>query len=192
MYKNKISNSLALCILFFCSVFVVVKHGEVSRKFAPGNMVYTVNAPEKTYYIWKENNLKGRTLILFDSYPHNMGLISYNGPPQLSTTNFVEFSIFQNIIRRVYLVVPEAEWRDFRNQKFVRPIREASDLVKGLYLYNQSGIPMIAVTPSSLPQIKEQLLVYINSKRFKTDEAQAVLTRNNISSDIIVTYKDTP
>jgi hypothetical protein len=192
MYKYKIANSIALCILFICIVFVVSRHGENNRKFASSKTVHTINAPEKAYYIWRENNVKGRTLILFDSYPHNMGLISYTGPPQLTKTNFVEFSIFQNIIRRIYFIVPETEWNDFRRQQYIRPIREASDLVKGLYLYNQSGIPIIAVTPSSLPHIPEQTLVYINSKRFKSDEAMGLLEQNKISSDIIVFYESTP
>jgi hypothetical protein len=190
MYRYKIANSLALCVLFICIVFVVNRHGENNRQFASGEKVLSINAPEKAYYIWKENNVKGRTLILFDSYPHNMGLISYAGIPQLSNTNFVEFSIFKNIIRRIYFIVPETDWNDFRSQKYIRPIREASELVKGLYLYNQSGIPIIAVTPSSLPSITEQALVYINSSRFKSEEALNLLSQNKISSDIIITYEN--
>lgn len=192
MYKYPVINALALCILYIGIVFVVGRHGEQNRIFASRKSTYTVDAPEKTYDIWKNAHIKGRTLVLFDSFPHNMGLISYNGNPQLNKTNFIEFSIFQNIIRRIYLIVPEADWNDFRRQKFIRPIREASEVVKGLYLYNQSGIPIIAVTPSSFPHLSEQALVYINSKRFKLDEAMALLAQNSISSDIIVFFESTP
>ena len=189
MDKNNTVNSLAICILFICIILVVSNHGKNNRIFASKSSIHTIDAPEKAYYIWKENNVKGRTLVLFDSYPHNMGLISYQGTPQLTRTNLIEFSIFRNIIRRIYLIVPEMEWNDFRRQNFIRPIREASDLVKGLYLYNQSGIPIIAVTPSSLPHIPEQTLVYINNKRFKNNDVMKLLTQNNISSDIVVTYE---
>lgn len=192
MYKYKIANAVALCIMFIGIVFIVSRHGENHRKFASRQTVHTIDSPEKAYYIWKENGVSGRTLILFDSYPHNMGLISYQGLPQLTKTNFIEFSIFQNIIRKIYFVVPETDWNDFRKQKFIRPIREASNLAKGLYLYNQSGIPIIAVTPSSLPHIPEQTLVYINIKRFNSDEALGLLAQNKILSDIIVCYLGTP
>lgn len=192
MYRYKITNSLILCALLICIVYAVSRHGENNRQFSSGKSAHSINAPEKAYYIWKENNVKGRILVLFDSYPHNMGLNSYTGPPQLTKTNLVEFSIFQNIIRKIYLIVPETDWNDFRRQKFIRPIREASDLVKGLYLFTQSGIPIIAVTPSSLPRISEQALVYINTKRFKSDEVKKLLDQNNISSDIVVYYESEP
>jgi hypothetical protein len=189
MLKHKTANTLAICGLFICIILVVSKHGENSRRFASEKTVHTINEPEKAFYLWKESNVSGRTLILFDSYPHNMGLISYNGTPQLTKTNLIEYSIFQNIIRKIYLIVPEIEWNNFRRQKFIRPIREASDLVKGLYLYNQSGIPLIAVTPSSLPHIPEETLVYINKRIFNIDEALGLLGQNKIPSDIIVTFE---
>jgi hypothetical protein len=192
MYNYKTASTLAICILFVCIILLVSSHGKNNRIFSSGNTFYTVDDPEKAYYIWKESNVRGRTLVLFDSYPHNMGLFSYNGSPHLTKTNLVEFSIFQNIVRRIYFVVPEADWNDFRRQKFIRPIREASDLVKGLYLYNQSGIPIIAVTQSSLPHISEETLVYINSNRFKSKEALELLAQNKISSDIIIIYESTP
>jgi len=189
MLKHKTAYTLAICILFICSMLFVSRHGENSRIFASGKNVHTIGVPEKAYYIWKESNVSGRTLILFDSYPHNMGLISYNGIPQLTKTNLIEYSIIKNIIRKIYLIVPEMEWNDFRRQKFIRPIREASDLAKGLYLYNQSGIPLIAVTPSTLPRIPEESLVYINKRLFKSDEALGLLEQNKISSDIVVIFE---
>jgi hypothetical protein len=189
MYAHKTAHTLTICIFFLCTVFFVNRLGKNSRVFAAGKTVHTIDAPEQAYGIWKGHNVTGRTLILFDSYPHNMGLISYQGTPQLTRTNFVEFSIFQNIIRRIYFVVPEIEWNDFRRQKFIRPIREASDLAKGLYLYNQSGIPIIAVTPSSLPHIPEETLVYINNRLFKREEVLGLLAQNRISSDITILYE---
>lgn len=189
MYKHWIIGSLAVCILFICTLLVVSNHGGENRIFASGKTTYRIDTPEKAYLLWKETKVKGRTLILFDRYPHNMGLISYNGPPQLTKSNFVELSIFQNIIRRIYFIVPEADWIEFRNQSYVRPIREATDVTKGLYLYNQSGIPIIAVTPSSLPHISEEALVYINTRMFNRDEVMELLTRKNISSDIIISLE---
>jgi len=192
MYKYRLINTSLICILLTLIMLTLNKRGENSRTFAPVPSVHSINESESAYHIWKTNKVTGRTLILFDGYPHNMGYYSYNGKPRLLATNLIEYSIFQNIIRRIYLVVPEIEWSEFRNQKFIRPIREASDLVKGLYLYNQSGIPIIAVTPASLPQLKEQALVYINNKRFRNEEVLALLARNNITSDIIISCTGKP
>jgi hypothetical protein len=189
MYAYKTAHTLTICIFFICTVFFVGRHGANGRVFTSGKTVHIIDSPEQAYVVWKERNVSGRTLILFDSYPHNMGLISYQGTPQLTKTNLIEFAIFQNIVRRIYFVVPEIEWNDFRRQKFIRPIREASDLAKGLYLYNQSGIPIIAVTPSSLPHIPEETLVYINNHLFKREEVLGLLAQNRISSDITVLYE---
>lgn len=188
MYKYKIVNSLALCMFFICTLFVVNRHGENNRIFATVKTVHTVDTPEKAYYIWKEKNVRGRTLILFDNYPHAIGFYAYNNLPNLNRSNLIEYSIFENIIRRVYFVVPESEWHEFRNQKFVKPLREATNVTKGVYLANQSGIPLIALTPSSLPHLKEDALVYINSQIFMPDQIQELLAKKQISSDITISY----
>lgn len=189
MYKHRIFWALAIVVLSAAVLVTLNSHGIRKRIYASATTTHLIDAPQKAYFIWKEKEVKGRTLILFDSYPHNMGYYSYNGEPRLLPTNLVEYSIFQNIIRRIYLVVPENEWSDFRHKPFIRPIREATDVIKGLYLYNQSGIPLIALTPSSLPLIKEKTLVYINSRVFNADQALAQLAEKNIPSDIVIRYE---
>lgn len=186
MYKHPIFWALATLLLFAAVMTITRNHGNNNRFYGSGQTNYVVDSTQKAYSIWDGKNVKGRTLILFDGYPHNMGYYSYNGNPRLLETNLIEYSIFQNIIRRIYLIVPEEEWIEFRHKAFIRPIREASNLIKGLYLYNQSGIPIVAVTPSSLPHIREPVLVYINSSRFRRDEAMKLLSQNNISSDITI------
>lgn len=189
MYRHKTTSSIALCILFISIVLAVSRHGENNRIFASVKTAYTVNSPQNAYLIWKEKSVKGRTLILFDTYPHTIGLSAYKGFLQLNKTNLIEFSILNNIIRRIYFIVPEMEWTEFRSQKFVRLIREATNVTKGVYLYNQSGIPFIAVTPSSLPQIEEEVLVYINNEVFDAGQALTLLSEKKISSDIIIQYE---
>jgi hypothetical protein len=189
MLNNRTLFSLAAAGLFAITVIAADRHGHENRIYASGSNTYVVDSPQKAYKIWKEKKVRGRILILFDTYPHNMGFYSYKMLPQLNQANLVEFSIFENIIRRIYFVVPEMEWSVFRNQKYVRPIREATTITKGLFLYNQSGIPIIAVTPSSLPQIEEKVLVYINTGVFDPVQAQMQLAQKMISSDIIVSFE---
>jgi hypothetical protein len=189
MYKHRSLWALFAVSLFAAVLIVSGNHGINNRIYVAGKSTHKIHTPEEAYVIWQKEKVRGRTLILFDSYPHNMGYYSYNGAPRLLQSNLIEYSIFQNIIRRIYFIVPEAEWNEFRNQKFIRPIREATDVIKGLYLYNQSGIPIIAVTPSSLPQLEETTLVYINNRVFASDQALALLAQKKISSDIIISYE---
>jgi hypothetical protein len=189
MYKHRIFWTAALVSLFTAVLVASGHYGSSTRKYAADKTMHRIHAPEEAYSIWKSKNVRGRILILFDNYPHNMGYYSYNGEPRLLSSNVIEYAIFQNIIRRIYFIVPESQWTEFRTQKFIRPIREDTNVPKGLYLYNQSGIPIIAVPPSSFPAMKEKALVYINNRIFASDQALALLAQKNISSDIIITYE---
>jgi hypothetical protein len=56
-------------------------------------------------------------------------------------------------------------------------------------LYNQSGIPIIAVTPSSLPPISEPALVYVNTHMFHLDQVLDLLAQKKINSDVLVSLE---
>jgi hypothetical protein len=150
---------------------------------------HTITSPEEAYSIWKDKNVKGRTLLLFDHYPHAQGLSDYKGAPQLTNANLIEFSIFKNIIRKIYFIVPDEMWEDFRQQELMRPIRPTPGLERGLYLWTYSGIDLIAVTPTSLPQLTEEPLVYINDRIYGEAQTREFLSMKNIESDIMILYK---
>jgi hypothetical protein len=189
MYKHLIYYTLIILALFIIVTITAHNHGVGNRIYAISNTTLVVDAPQKAYFIWKDMKVRGRILILFDNYPHTLGYYAYNDLPQLTQSNLVEFSIFENIIRKIYFVVPENKWTEFRNQKFAKPIMEFDRTLKGIYLYNQAGIPIIALPPSSLPRLNEKTLVYINDHVVTTEQALAILDEKKISSDIIVSYK---
>lgn len=190
MYKNSAAGSLAAITLFITVIIVVSYHGYSNRVFTSGKQTVTVDAPEKAYAVWRQKGVKGRTLLLFDNYPHMRGRFNYAGEPLLEPTNLVEFSIFENIVRKIYFIVPDAAWEDFLGRKTTRPIKAISGLAKGVFLYNLNGTPMIATTPSSLPHVSERALVYINSSIFDPIEVEELLGQREIASDIIVIYRD--
>lgn len=192
MYKCKNASLLAVFTLFISIIIVVSHKGDSSRNFANGSTSFTIYSPENAYAIWSDRKLHGRVLILFDNYPHAKGLRFYNGTPQLTQSNVMEFSIFKNIIRKIYYIVPEKQWADFRGQKEMNPIREVLALDQGVYLNTLSGIPLIAVTPSSLPEIKEIVLVYTNNKVFDTSFTEDLLKKKHITSDVFITCQDIP
>ena len=187
MYANRTLWTAAVLLLFIATVTSVTIHGRNNRSFAPGRITTTVNSPEKAYAIWQENKVKGRILILFDAYPHAGGLVSYDAPPRLSLSNLVEFGIFKNVIRKIYLIVPDPQWEGFLNQKGIIPLRQLPGAEKGLYLYNLNGVPFTAVTPSSLPHLGEEVLVYVNGRLFTVEEAERLLREKRITSDLFIT-----
>jgi hypothetical protein len=190
MYTNRISCSLIALTIFIATLVIVSYHGKINRAVASGKTTATIDSPEKAYAIWKENKVHGRILLLFDNYPHMRGRIDYKGAPQLDRHNLVEFGIFNNIIRRVYLVVPDAAWEEFRHRETIHPIRVASSLERGLYLYNLNGMPFIAVPLSSLPHISEQPLVYINNSVFDYAQTMQFLSQKKIVSDSIISCRE--
>ena len=193
MHNNKTAFLIGAILLLIFVVTAVDHHGNGGRIFAQGEAHIIIASPEQAYAVWQNNKVKGRILLLFDRYPHIKGFFSYEGvyegAPQLSPTSLLEFSIFNNIIRKLYLIVPDAAWEEFRQQEAIHPIRKVPGLENGLYLGGLSGIPIIAVTPSSLPMIKEKTLVYINSRLFDEARVRELLSEKKISSDVIITSR---
>jgi hypothetical protein len=189
MFKNKTAYSLASVISFIIVIIVVGFHGNNSRTFASGTATFTVDAPEKAFGIWEGKKVRGRILLLFDSYPYMLGLDSYQGIPQLTQWNLIEFSVFQNIIRKIYLIVPDNDWEKFHKNKVIMPIRQVGNSERELLLFSSSGILFIATTPSSLPHISEETLVLINRQIFDYEQTLELLSRKKIAGDIIISYE---
>lgn len=189
MYKNNTAYSLAAIIVFAMVITAVNYHGSSNRIFASGKETLLVDSPKKAYAIWQERRVKGRILLLFDNYPHMMGRFNYAGEPQLGESNLIEFSIFKNVIRKIYFIIPETLWEDFVQQKTTKAITSIATLEKGIFLYNLNGLPIIATTPSSLPHIDEEALVYINNSVFDASKTRELLAQKKITSDIIIMYR---
>lgn len=191
MYKYPIAWSSFSVAIFVIVISAVSYHGKSSRIFSPDRTALVVNSPEGVYNIWRGRNLKGRILLLFDNYPHSRGLAFYEGMkiPQLTRSNLIEVAIFNNIIRKIYYIVPDEGWEYFKNRRDIGSLRRVSGNERGLYLFAMSGIPLIAVTPASLPGISEETLVYINDSIFNTDKVLALMAQKEIKSDIVIAYQ---
>lgn len=185
MYKNSTSWVLFTAIVFSVVLLVVSHLGQRSRRYAPGHARFVIETPQEAFSIWQENQVKGRTLLLFDNFPHMWGRLKYI-EPHLNSGNLIEFSIFNNIVRKVYLVVSEEKWDDLILQKGVMRLRSMPGVMKGAFLYTPSGIPFTIITPSSLPYISEKVLVYINCTAFTTTQAEELLANRQIESDILI------
>jgi len=189
MYKNRTAYALAAILLFIVVITVVSHHGKNNRQFAQNRVNVTVETPAKAYDVWNENKVKGRILLLFDSVPYMRGLNKYDGIPQLSQGNLIEIGIFKNIIRKIYLIVPDQDWENFQQNNSIMPISQVGNLDRGIIIDNKSGVPIIATTLSSLPHLTEEPLVYINDQKFDDEKTMKLLSREKIVSDVIIRYR---
>lgn len=189
MYANRTVYTVAPVITLVMVILTLYLHGNAERTFASGQSSFVVDAPEDVYGIWKANGVRGRILVLFDRYPHIRGRAGYEGVPKLSASNVIEFCVFENIIRKIYFIVPDTDWGTFLREEKMRPLRSVYGLERGLFLSSRTGIPIIATTPSSLPYIGEEALVYINAQVFVDQQARDLLKQKQIVSDIIITVR---
>lgn len=191
MYTNKTAYTIAIISAFTLVVLIAIRQGTSNRIILTSSKTVTVQTPDHAFSIWNKSGVRGRTLLLFDDYPHMKGLRNYHGPPQLTPYNLIEYSIFKNIIRKIYLIVPDNSWNELLQQKDKRPVRNAPGLAQGLYLSTMSGVPLIATTPFSINHLSEEVLVYINTELFDFDQVIEQLKQRRIRSDIIVNYQGT-
>jgi hypothetical protein len=188
-YRNKIAISLTVVVLFLAATITLSLYGKTQRVYAPGVTAITVESTEEAFSVWEERKVKGRTLLLFGNYPHITRSSDYKGVRQLGPSNLIEFAAFSNIVRRIYYLIPDADWEGLIRQGGFGAFRKVPGMERGLYLYNLVGIPIIATTPTSLPHLSEISLVYINSQRFNEADVRDILSSKGIASDIIILHR---
>jgi len=194
MYKSRSASSLVIVISFLAAVVLVSWHGRNNRLYTAGTSIITVDSPEKAYFAWEEKKVRGRILLLFGSYPHLTRSSDYEGGLHLTSSNVIEFSVLNNLIRKIYYIIPDDSWEDMVQNTMVQKgiigsLRRISCMERGMYLYNLLGIPVIATTPTSLPIPSEKVLVYIDHQLFDEVKVRDILSNKGIASDIVISYK---
>jgi hypothetical protein len=190
MYTRTTAYTLLSFIVCVATVLVLGQHGKAGRTFAAGRSSIVVARPAEAYAVWMGKGVRGRILVLFDRYPHIIGRAGYGGIPQLADANLIEYCVFENIIRKIYFIVPDQNWGDFLKNEWTHPLRSIHGIERGLFLGSRTGVPIIATTPSLLPHIGEQPLVYINTQVYDDRQARDLLEQKQIISDIIITVRD--
>jgi hypothetical protein len=186
MYRHRTAYALGAIALFSAAALAANARGVRNRVFSSTRSAFVVNSPAEAASIWTAAKVRGRTLLLFDQFPHDVGLSLRPGeaPPP---SDLVAYGIFHNAIRRIYLVIPDAEWGEFSRQApMFHPLRAAPSIPAAQYLFTLSGVPLIAVSLSSLPAIRETALVYVNDGAFDSALVLDLLARKGIRSDVTV------
>jgi hypothetical protein len=189
VFDVKKTCSLATALSFLLVVVMLVWQGKSGRIYGTGLVEISVDSPEQAYTVWEEKGVKGRILLLFGSYPHFTRTIDYKDMRQLTPSNFIEFSAFSNMIRKVYYIVADENWEALRQQGMVGAFRTAPGLERGLYLFTLVGIPVIATTPTSLPDISDTALIFIDGRLFDESSVRSLLAEKGIRSDIVISYR---
>jgi hypothetical protein len=174
---------LALSALTFVSLD---QFGRARRRFSPREEVIELARPEQALDAWRERGLRGRTLILFGPFPHLWRTSYSEGAPRQGPQGFVELAALENVVRRVYFLVPDESWDAQFAGDLPGFFRKVPGVERGLYMHYPLGLPVVATTPSSLPRLHEPALVYVDEGRFDLAFARRVLARKGIVSDLIV------
>jgi len=189
-YRHQAACSIAAMLLLPAVIIALHLYGKASRVYGAGAETFSVDGPEQAYAVLEGKKVKGRILVLFGNYPHFKTSNDYAQVRQLTASNFIEFSAFNNIIRKIYYIIPEDAWEATMQKGAIGAIRQAPGRERGMYLYNLVGIPIIATTPTSLPHLSEPAVVLINSRRFDEASVRSILSEKEIVSDLILSYND--
>jgi hypothetical protein len=193
-YRNAAAWTLAIVVAFALLAAGAAWRGQRGRVFAKEDVVRTVDSPEQAFLLWKAAGLRGRTLLLFGSYPHfHTTYEAYARGALLGDSNWIEHGIFENVLRRIYWIVPDADWTALRKrQAMYSPIQPVPFIPGPTSLYTGSGVPLQAVTPSTLPPLGEPVLVFVDGDRFDPGEVAGLLARRSIRSDLLVVHRRRP
>lgn len=181
---------IVLSVLILVSTVAVLwgldRHGKAARAFAPElGLVLEVERPEQALEVWSQRGVRGRTLLLFGPFPHPWRSTD-GGPHQRGPDSFVTVAALENVIRRIYVLVPDDDWDRLFGVPLPGFYREAPGLSRGLYMHYPLGLPVIATTPSALPRREEPALVYVDRRRFDADAVRRHLERMGQRFDLLV------
>lgn len=178
--------AIAILLLFVATLVTLDRYGKSKRGYAPRREVLEVARPGQAYEVWKERGVRGRVLILFGAFPHLWRTSYVEGMARGSEQSFVELAALDNLVRRVYFLVPDDSWDALFGERLPGYFRRVPGLKRGWYMHYSLGLPVIATTPSSLPRLGEPALVYVDEGRFALSFAEEVLSQKGIASDLII------
>lgn len=183
--RARILLSLAIAAITAVTLVALDRWGRSRRVFAAPQAIAEVARPEQAYDLWRDRGVRGRTLLLFGPFPHPWRSTD-GGPHPRGPDSFVTAAALENVVRRIYVLVPDAEWEE----RFAVPLpgffRAVPGLARGTYMHYPLGLPVIATTPSSLPRSDEPSLVYVDRRRYDPQAVARFLARAGHPYDLLV------
>lgn len=174
----------AVLLLVVALVLGMDAYGRSSRSYAEGHTVYHVESPQEAVAVWRTLGLRGRVLVNVDEYltvdleyewlpPVMEALDREDTTLPVEATSVVGVSMYSSIARKVFHVVPDADWPRVSSGLASRP-----ELAKehGGYRLVVDGVPIIVTRARDLPRLAEPVIVYVNDD-FAPRIDRAVLDR---------------
>lgn len=180
--------SIFVILLAVATLFALDRHGKSGRVHSDRRVVLEVARPELAYEAWKDSGAHGRTLLLFGAFPH-LWSSTDAGPEPRGPQSFVTRAALENVVRRIYVLVPDDAWDALFGVPLPGFFRRVPGVERGLYMHYTLGLPVIVTTPSSLPGLAEPCLVYVDEQRFELSRVQQLLSEKGVVSDLIVASK---
>lgn len=160
-------------------------YGRSSRVFTGPPAIVELERPAQAYDLWRERGARGRTLLLFGPFPHPWRS-SDEGPHPRGPDSFVTLAALENVVRRIYVLVPDDEWEARFSVPLPGFFRPVPGVGRGTYMHYPLGLPVVATTPSSLPRLDEPSLVYVDRRRFDPETVVRFLARARHPYDLLV------
>jgi hypothetical protein len=188
VYRHRTATAAGALLLLALVLAVAARRGERGRVTLSTRRAVSVSSPEEAYRVWDEAGVRGRILLVFDRYPHlDLAYESYRAGARPDDRSFLDFAVFGGVVRKIYWVVPEDAWDDVsRQEQLYHVLRRLDGEAMVLLVNDNSGIPLVAATPSALPPIPEDVLVYVNGTLYDAAQIAALLERLKIATDLAV------
>lgn len=187
---------LVIPILLFVLVIIFLSiYGTSSRNILKEHLVFEIKNPSKAFLIWKEYGVHGRILIFVDRYltidviflksiETRFSLMDLKTPP-LTDDNFLMLAIYNNIVRKIYHIVPDSLWLKIK-EEFIK--NKAFKFDGKSLRVTIEGVPLIILKALDFKLLKEKALIFINEESVSDYDASFLnnLLYNEQLSDIVV------
>lgn len=160
-----------ICALLVVAVVALNAVGLAGRTYAAKRRVVGVTRPQDAYSVWRESGVRGRVLVSFAYYisvddSSQPQIFQAAGNPAaekrvVSERNFLTAAEYAGMIRRVYQVVPDAQYDQLAARIAARDPSVSMFMHDGpRIVFVDLGVPVEVTKASELPSFSAPVLVY--------------------------------
>jgi len=144
------------------------------RVSSPDSAVVRVGGGPEAVEVWRQAQVRGRTLVHLSRRIAMRAEPDQIDPGPITEDNYLYAALRENLIRRVYHVIPDDEWADV--ERNLRDFPGAARVRTGFRL-EMEGAPVLVLRAGDLPRVKERVLVNVDMDRWSGEELGTVIDR---------------
>jgi len=154
--------------IVIAAALVAGRHG---RRFLERPIAIECAAPQDALHAWRKIDARGRVLVHLD---RPIAMSSHAGAAPAES--FVAAAVRENRIRRIYHVIPAAEWESAAANLRMIPDAKAMGRSFGIR-WTAVDLPIEVLRLSDLPSISEPVLLDADFDRYHPDEQRLLARR---------------